>query len=55
VNTGSWVHSPTLLGPTAERSPYWPGTIAVLEDGGEPELRHLLDDLTREDLANGED
>jgi predicted phosphodiesterase len=54
VNTGSWVHSPTLLGPTAERSPYWPGTIAVLEDGGEPELRHLLDDLTREDLEDAQ-
>ena len=35
VNTGSWVHSPTLLGETATTSPYWPGTIAVIEDGGD--------------------
>jgi predicted phosphodiesterase len=53
VNTGSWVHSPTLLGETAATSPYWPGTIAVIEDGGEPELRHLLDDLAREELHEG--
>jgi len=50
LNTGSWVHSPTLLRSTAAQSPYWPGTIAVVEDGGEPELRHLLDDLSREEL-----
>ena len=50
-NTGSWVHSPTLLGPTASASPYWPGTIAVLEDDGAPELVHLLDSLSREELA----
>lgn len=53
LNTGSWVHTPTLLGSTAARSPYWPGTIVVLEDDGEPEARHLLDDLSREELASG--
>jgi hypothetical protein len=51
LNTGSWVHSPTLLRSTAARSPYWPGTIAVLEDGAEPELRHLLDEMGRNELA----
>jgi predicted phosphodiesterase len=51
LNTGSWMHSPTLLRSTAAQSPYWPGTIAVIEGGGEPELRHLLDDMTREELA----
>ena len=51
VNTGSWVHSPSLLGETAATSPYWPGTIAVLSDGSELELRHLLDGLSREELA----
>jgi hypothetical protein len=49
-NTGSWVHAPALLGETAAVSPYWPGTICVVGDEGEPELRHLLDDLSREDL-----
>jgi predicted phosphodiesterase len=51
-NTGSWVHSPTLLGRTAAQSPYWPGTICVIEDAGEPQLQHLLDDLSREELAH---
>jgi predicted phosphodiesterase len=50
-NTGSWVHAPGLLGPTAGQSPYWPGTIALVGESGPPELRHLLDDLSREDLA----
>jgi len=53
-NTGSWVHSPPLLRSTAAESPYWPGTIGFLDDEGEPELRHLLDDLDREDLGAGE-
>ena len=50
-NTGSWVHSPTLLGPAAARSPYWPGTVGFIEDDGPPRLVHLLDDLSREQLA----
>ena len=49
-NTGSWVHAPALLGDSAAVSPYWPGTICVVGDEGEPELRHLLDD-SREQLA----
>ena len=53
-NTGSWVHSPALLGPTAAVSQYWPGTICIVGDEGEPELRHLLDDLTREQLAGAQ-
>ncbi len=53
-NTGSWVHSPALLGASAAESPYWPGTICFLGDDGAPELRHLLDDLGRADLAAGE-
>jgi hypothetical protein len=48
-NTGSWVHAPTLLGPTAAESPYWPGTVGFVEDGP-PTLRHLLDDLERPEL-----
>jgi predicted phosphodiesterase len=52
-NTGSWVHSPSLLGPTAAKSPYWPGTVCFVDDsGGAPELRHVLDDLERADLAD---
>ena len=50
-NTGSWVHSPSLLRESAERSAYWPGTVAVVDDSEPPRLAHLLDEWTREDLA----
>jgi hypothetical protein len=49
-NTGSWVYAPGLLGRTPADSPYWPGTVAVLDDDGPPELRHLLDDRSRTEL-----
>lgn len=49
-NTGSWVWSPLLAGDAPSESPFWPGTIAVLEEGRPPELRHLLDDLDREEM-----
>jgi predicted phosphodiesterase len=52
VNTGSWVYSPGLLGPTAAESPFWPGSIAVVEDS-EVELRHLLDDAPHAQLRHG--
>lgn len=52
-NTGSWVHSPGLLGDAAARSPYWPGTMCIVDDTGDPELHHLLDDLSRDQLAGG--
>ena len=52
VNTGSWVYSPGLLGATADVSPYWPGTIAVLE-GSDIELRHLLDDAPHAQIRHG--
>ena len=48
-NTGSWVWSPLLVG-TSKRSPYWPGTIAVVEDDGQPELLHLLEGLERREI-----
>jgi predicted phosphodiesterase len=49
-NTGSWIYTPWLLGRSAADSPYWPGTIIVIENGGEPHPRNLLEDLTKEDL-----
>lgn len=52
-NTGSWVHSPTLLGDSSEKSPYWPGTVALLDgSNGPPELVHSLDSLSRSELAD---
>jgi predicted phosphodiesterase len=50
-NTGSWVHTPALLGRTAAESPYWPGTVAIVDDDGPPRLVHVLDGLSRERLA----
>jgi hypothetical protein len=49
-NTGSWIHAPWLLGKRAADSPYWPGTVIVLEDGRDPRPRNLLEDWTREEL-----
>ena len=49
-NTGSWVYSPGLLGRTAADSPYWPGTIVVVEDDRAPSPRHLLEDRGKQDL-----
>ncbi|HYH60934.1 MAG TPA: metallophosphoesterase [Solirubrobacterales bacterium] len=52
LNTGSWVHSPSLLRSSSKGSAYWPGTICILDDKGPPELVHLLDEWTREDLES---
>jgi predicted phosphodiesterase len=52
-NSGSWVHSPGLLGASAAVSPYWPGTVCWIGDEGEPELHHLLDDLEPDELGDG--
>jgi predicted phosphodiesterase len=51
-NTGSWVYAPGLVGRRAGESPYWPGTIAVLEGQRQPKLLHLLDNLTKEELGS---
>jgi Calcineurin-like phosphoesterase len=53
-NTGSWIHSPWLLGRTAADSPYWPGTVIVVEDDREPRAINLLEDLSKEELRGGE-
>jgi predicted phosphodiesterase len=52
-NAGSWVYAPGLLGRTAAESPYWPGTVVVVEDDRQPESRHLLDELSKEELSGG--
>ena len=54
-NTGSWVHSPNVLGPSAAVSPYWPGTVCLVGDSGAPELRHLLDELSPSELTAARD
>jgi hypothetical protein len=42
-NTGSWVHSPFLLGSAPEKSPYRPGFAYLVGDEGPPELINVLD------------
>jgi calcineurin-like phosphoesterase family protein len=45
VNTGSWVYEPLLVHHVTPPHPYWPGGAVVIEDGGEPRVIGLLDDL----------
>ena len=51
LNTGSWVYTPAFVGRSPERSPYWPGRCAIVEDGRPPELVHPLADEDRDELA----
>jgi hypothetical protein len=41
-NTGSWYLESAFLSQRAEESPYWPGTIAWLEDEGPPRIENAL-------------
>ena len=41
-NTGSWVYQPHFLSEQPGRSPYWPGTALLIEDGEPPRLVRLL-------------
>ena len=50
VNSGCWVYESAYLGASAAESPSWPGTFVVVREEGPPELRRLLDGLTREQL-----
>jgi calcineurin-like phosphoesterase family protein len=51
VNCGSWTYDSIFLGDTAGDNPYWPGTVAVVDDSGPPTLARLLQDRTRSELA----
>ena len=50
-NSGSWVHEPLLLAGARPGHPYWPGGAIVIEDGGEPEVINLLEDLHARELS----
>jgi hypothetical protein len=41
-NTGSWVYQPHFLSDEPNRSPYWPGTAVLIEEGAAPRLVRLL-------------
>jgi predicted phosphodiesterase len=53
-NTGSWIHSPWLLGRTPADSPYWPGTVIVVEGDRDPRAINVLEDLSKEELRGGD-
>lgn len=40
-NSGNWFHDPALVRRSDVRSPYWPGTMLVLDDTGPPRLEKV--------------
>jgi hypothetical protein len=50
MNVGCWTYDSIFLTATPGESPYWPGTCAIVEDEGPPELRRLLLDRTHDEL-----
>ncbi len=50
LNVGCWTYDSIFLTDTPGESPYWPGTCAIVEDGGPPELLRLLVDRTHAEL-----
>lgn len=54
-NSGNWVYEKHFMpSPPYANSPYWPGTVLVLEDEGPPRLKRLLGDypVTPDIVAN---
>jgi len=51
VNCGCWTYDSIFLTDTAGDNPYWPGTVAVVDDSGPPTLARLLQDRTRSELS----
>jgi 3',5'-cyclic AMP phosphodiesterase CpdA len=41
-NTGSWVYEPAYVAARDAASPYWPGTVTLIEDGAPPRRLRLL-------------
>jgi predicted phosphodiesterase len=41
-NCGNWIQDPALVRGSDVRSPYWPGTILLLDDTGPPRLENVL-------------
>lgn len=51
MNAGCWSFDGWFLRDGPQQSPHWPGVCIVVEDEGPPQMRRLLDDRTRADLA----
>ena len=50
LNPGSWVYESLFVTGDPARNPYWPGTVAVVEDSGPPRLLRLLADRSEDEL-----
>jgi Calcineurin-like phosphoesterase len=51
VNVGCWTYDSIFLTDKPGESPYWPGTCALVEDSGPPQLQRLLLDRSAAELA----
>ena len=50
TNCGSWAYQPAFLTATPGESPWWPGTVVLLEGDEPPRVESLLADMTHEQL-----
>jgi hypothetical protein len=53
LNPGSWVYESLFMTGEADRNPYWPGNVALVEDAGPPRLVRLLRDREQGELTPG--
>ncbi|MCW3019353.1 MAG: hypothetical protein JWN10_1661 [Solirubrobacterales bacterium] len=51
VNVGSWTYSRAFLTEIPGESPYWPGSLVIVDDDGPPVLARMLHDRTLAQLA----
>jgi hypothetical protein len=51
VNVGCWTYDSIFLTRKPGESPYWPGTCALVDDAGPPQLRRLLLDRSHDELS----
>jgi len=51
LNVGSWTYSRAFLTETPGESPYWPGSVVIVDDDGPPVLSRLLQRQTLAQLA----
>jgi predicted phosphodiesterase len=51
LNAGCWTYDSYFVTDTPGESPYWPGGSVLVEDEGPPQLRRLLDDRSKVELA----
>jgi hypothetical protein len=50
-NSGCWMLEGAFIRDSGERSPYWPGTVLLLDDEGPPRLENALRDVALEPVA----